>query len=124
MNALFAAIIPPRPLSPEEIDRAPGLTHTLYGEEIWQAAIVIAVALALGAVIFLLMYLLRRRERFAVAADTRNPYLLDEQPNGVFRVFAKRHKRRRRRHRPRNPTLAETGGLPPPRNDRSPAPPT
>ncbi len=35
-----------------------------------------------------------------------------------------RHKRRRRRHkeRPRNPTLAETGGLPPVRSDDPPGP--
>ena len=33
-------------------------------------------------------------------------------------VMQKRHRRRRRReHRPRNPTLAETGGLPPIRPD-------
>ena len=31
--------------------------------------------------------------------------------------------RRRRHHRPRNPTLAETGGLPPVRPDSSPKPP-
>ena len=34
-----------------------------------------------------------------------------------------RKRRRRREHRPRNPTLAETGGLPPPRRDEPPAPP-
>jgi len=36
----------------------------------------------------------------------------------------KRHKwrRRRREHRPRNPTLAETGGLPPVRNSHSSGP--
>ena len=33
-----------------------------------------------------------------------------------------RHKRSRRRHRPRNPTLAEAGGLPPVRSDSSPGP--
>ena len=32
------------------------------------------------------------------------------------------HKRKRRHHRPRNPTLAETGGLPPPRRDGPPPP--
>lgn len=31
----------------------------------------------------------------------------------------RRHKRRRREHRGRNPTLAETGGLPPSRNQTS-----
>ncbi len=34
----------------------------------------------------------------------------------------RRHRRRRREHRPRNPTLAETGGLPPIRPDDSPGP--
>jgi hypothetical protein len=30
-------------------------------------------------------------------------------------AFSRRRKRKRMTHRPRNPTLAETGGLPPPR---------
>lgn len=30
-------------------------------------------------------------------------------------AFSRRRQRRRKTHRPRNPTLAETGGLPPPR---------
>lgn len=34
----------------------------------------------------------------------------------------KRRRRRRRGHRPRNPTLAETGGLPPVRTERPPGP--
>ena len=33
-----------------------------------------------------------------------------------------RRRRRRRNHRPRNPTLAETGGLPPVRKDSPPGP--
>ena len=33
----------------------------------------------------------------------------------------RRRRRRRREHRPRNPTLAETGGLPPPRGENPPA---
>lgn len=33
-----------------------------------------------------------------------------------------RHRRRRRKHRPLNPTLAETGGLPPVRAERPPEP--
>ena len=34
----------------------------------------------------------------------------------------RRRRRRRREHRPRNPTLAETGGLPPIRPDKPPEP--
>ncbi len=30
-------------------------------------------------------------------------------------AFSRRRQRKRKTHRPRNPTLAETGGLPPPR---------
>lgn len=43
--------------------------------------------------------------------------------SGFSFLSSKRHKRRRRRqHRPRNPTLAETGGLPPLRSERPPTP--
>jgi hypothetical protein len=40
----------------------------------------------------------------------------DSEPDGERRYRKKR--RRRREHRPRNPTLAETGGLPPLRAER------
>ena len=40
------------------------------------------------------------------------------EANGEKRYRRKR--RRRREHRPRNPTLAETGGLPPVRSERPP----
>lgn len=40
----------------------------------------------------------------------------------IKQLIRERQRRRRREHRPRNPTLAETGGLPPPRvgNDSGP----
>jgi hypothetical protein len=37
-------------------------------------------------------------------------------------VMRRRRRRRRRNHRPRNPTLAETGGLPPIRTEPPPGP--
>ena len=42
----------------------------------------------------------------------------------VKRALHTREHRRRREHRPRNPTLAETGGLPPARSDQSSTGPT
>jgi hypothetical protein len=36
------------------------------------------------------------------------------------RRYRRKRRRRRREHRPRNPTLAETGGLPPLRSERPP----
>ena len=39
-------------------------------------------------------------------------------PDGTTEKRYRRKRRRRREHRPRNPTLAETGGLPPLRTER------
>lgn len=41
----------------------------------------------------------------------------------LFFAFSRRRHRKRMTHRPRNPTLAETGGLPPPRSSNSPPAP-
>ncbi len=41
--------------------------------------------------------------------------LLVTIPVVLLLAFSRRRKRKRMVHRPRNPTLAETGGLPPPR---------
>ena len=41
--------------------------------------------------------------------------LLVVTPLAFALAFSRRRKRKHRTHRPRNPTLAETGGLPPPR---------
>jgi hypothetical protein len=50
-----------------------------------------------------------------VASATEATGETDAQADGEKRYRRKR--RRRREHRPRNPTLAETGGLPPVRSD-------
>ncbi len=50
----------------------------------------------------------------------------DEEEESEEQVPGRRKRRRRRRrrgHRPRNPTLAETGGLPPVRSTDAPPPP-
>lgn len=47
----------------------------------------------------------------------------EEESDGVIRRRRKR-RRPRRDHRPRNPTLAETGGLPPPKEPNPPSPAT
>ncbi len=41
--------------------------------------------------------------------------LLVMTPLALLLAFTRRRKRKRRTHLPRNPTLAQTGGLPPPR---------
>lgn len=60
------------------------------------------------------------------APDTVDSSVDDEESSGdeESHSHGHRHRRRRRRreHRPRNPTLAETGGLPPIRTDAPPGP--
>ena len=46
------------------------------------------------------------------------------EPEAKFALMTRRQRRRRREHRPRNPTLAETGGLPPLRQDNPPPTPS
>jgi hypothetical protein len=45
---------------------------------------------------------------------------LEEEDEAEEKRAHKRHRRRRHEHRPRNPTLAETGGLPPIRTEKPP----
>ena len=83
------------------------------------------VVLVIGVVIFAVTYFRSRKksndqdqERLSQFAKTISP------PAGSSSAVNKRsskHRRRKRRrvreHRPRNPTLDKTGGLPPPRPD-------
>lgn len=46
----------------------------------------------------------------------------DATSDETFSPKRRRWRRRRREHRPRNPTLSETGGLPPLRSEGPPAP--
>ena len=47
------------------------------------------------------------------------PAPTEESPRGGF-LSRRRHRQRRKKHRPVNPTLAETGGLPEPRDSKTP----
>ena len=78
------------------------------------------VAIALGLALIIAMVILamhrdddgRRSKRGRAARLTGSkPMALGEE--GTQRKKRRRHKRRRRDHRKRNPTLSETGGLPP-----------
>jgi FtsZ-interacting cell division protein ZipA len=52
-----------------------------------------------------------------------SPAVTEEmEPEDADEKRYRRKRRRRREHRPRNPTLAETGGLPPLRTERPPDP--
>jgi hypothetical protein len=94
--------------------------HTL-GAQIYQILILAGIILAVGAMLFLVVYLFKRRGSNA-----------SDSSNSRHRHRHRRHRhwhshRRRKRlteHRGRNPTLAETGGLPPLRPEPPPKPPS
>jgi hypothetical protein len=85
--------------------------------------IALSVGLAVGFALFLWAYLRSRkqpdlmdrsnvvRERSSASSNSSN----SSATAGERRK--RRRKRRRRDHRPRNPSLQQTGGLPPPRSD-------
>lgn len=110
--ALFQLQTPPglpTPPGPGGIGKLPGLGGDIF--TVLGAGLVLLVILLIWA-----KYLRRRSHRHS---DPRITYRVIEE-NGAAtetgsRRHRRRHKRRRREHRGRNPTLAETGGLPPPR---------
>lgn len=63
---------------------------------------VVGVILAVGLLLFLVVYYIKRGR---------------DASDGGSGHHHHRHRKRLRTHRPRNPTLAETGGLPPIRSD-------
>jgi hypothetical protein len=81
----------------------------------------VAIGAVLGVILFWVIFIRGRKEHPEIAK--RKPLEAKPNPNvtitpdGRERVRKKRRERRRD-HRQRNPTLDQTGGLPPPRDPR------
>ncbi len=77
-----------------------------------------AIVLAIGLALFLFIYL-RSRKKSDKADQERLAQMTRSQGTGTGSVKRERRRKRHRRrdHRPRNPSLDKTGGLPPPRPD-------
>ena len=116
-----------------EIDRMLNANSVFSDPGTVHALVAVGAALIIGGAMFLIVYLAKKRSisrRSVHSSGTShadsplkprtNAYGLEESPSS-FKLFGKH--RKYRRHRPRNPTLAETGGLPPARDD-TPAKPT
>ena len=76
------------------------------------------VVLIIGLALFLVVYL-RSRKKSNDADQERLAQMTQSQSSGTSseRRGRRRKRRRRRDHRPRNPSLDKTGGLPPQRPD-------
>jgi hypothetical protein len=83
---------------------APGAQHSLQG--FFPIALVV-VSIILGLLVWAVF--IRRRPK----SRKRGIILDEEQASGGDDSGKRRRRRRRREHRSRNPTRAETGGLPP-----------
>jgi len=93
--------------------------------------VILATALALGLVLLLwARYYVRNKkhrrhhhlhEHGAHSTAPLVPIVEEEEPH--HNDHRHRRRRRRRDHRPRNPTLGETGGLPPAKTEPSSNPP-
>jgi len=99
------------------------LTHSTY-----ESMFLFGVLLALTLALFIWAYFLRRKRRRHHARSSRSSSGSQSHTDKVVTVFQggrrrRKRYRRRREHRPRNPTLAETGGLPPIRSEDQPPPP-
>jgi hypothetical protein len=101
----------------------PGLQRSTH-ESIFLFGVLLTLALAL----FIWAYFLRRKRHRLHARRKHSPPLSQYNAGKVVTVLQggrrrRKRYRRRREHRPRNPTLAETGGLPPIRSEDQPPPP-
>jgi hypothetical protein len=103
-----------------------GETSKLFGYNMRDLLLLGGMVLVLAVTLFLFAYLTRKNRRETIAlANTRPIYRDAPEEDSERRRYRK--KRRRRSHPeflPRNPTLQETGGLPPLRPEEKPAEPT
>lgn len=87
--------------------------------EVSAVTVVLGAALVVGLVLFLAVYWWKRAPGEGGVAASGSP---------GHRACRGKRRKRLPRHRPRNPTLAETGGLPPLRDEppagSSPSPPS
>ena len=81
--------------------------------------IAISIGVAIGTALFIWAYLrFRKKPEVILPGDSPREKPVpaaDDDTGGPERRRKRKKRRRRREHRPRNPSLQQTGGLPPPR---------
>jgi FtsZ-interacting cell division protein ZipA len=116
---LFAAINPAEPPQLPE-----GKTTAVFGMSLRDILLVAGVAVVLALILFLWAYLTRKERSLRRSSSrlSRPIYRAERRKHASANSSSNsRHARRRRRlhpdNLPRNPTLAEAGGLPPIREE-------
>ena len=88
-----------------------------------------ALLFVTGIILVWVLVIRKQRRRKSSSSDRRHRRRKSSGPRAadgikeIKQLVRERQRHRRREHRPRNPTLAETGGLPPSRSDRESGPP-
>ncbi len=90
---------------------------------------IVAAVLVLTALILAWALVFRKpRRRHGSHRKPEEPATLvryrqaQNEDQGLLSIIKPKHRRRKRRFHHRNPTLADTGGLPPPRSETAPGP--
>ena len=115
---LFLAQVPPNTPDPAALRESLKATQ---GNGHPEVMIIIGCAVAVGLILFIWAFFIRKRPKAA-----RGSVVVERRRKGSSGDDASRQgKRKRRPDHPerwgRNPTLGETGGLPPPRPDETPS---
>ena len=102
----------------EKIKTLQGKGYTSAGAETTshrEQMIILGVIAAVGLILFLGVLLFRRRRHETLSRAERGRIIMEQKPDRSSSSGRRRRKwrERRRDHRPRNPTRAEAGGLPP-----------
>ena len=97
----------------------------LFGMSLRDVLLVAGVGLVLGLVLFLWVYLTHKTRRHSQSSQglSKAIYRAEKESPDVSASKRTKMRRKRRRHPdnlPRNPTLGETGGLPPIRPEEPP----
>ena len=118
MNFLFLAVEEPLPM-PGPVSPAMRDMLIVFGA---------VLLVALGLLLWASVAYKRRRRRSSLHREHHEQKSSANAPANNAETgqtsHSRRRRRRRREHRPRNPTLAETGGLPPIRSDPPPEAPS
>ena len=115
---IFAAAETANPLDQLGVQPAP---RNLLGMRATDMLLIIAITLFLGLILLAWAVYIRKPKAERGERNYQSRPYVEEREDGTIRKRKKR-KRHRRDHRQRNPTLAEVGGLPPPKGDAAPPP--
>jgi beta-lactamase regulating signal transducer with metallopeptidase domain len=92
----------------------------LFGLSLRDLLLLLGLFAILALSLYVFAYLTRRKRRKRISRSGPEMWGADRQARSEFREGRVRIRKKRRKHpdfRPRNPTLGETGGLPPVRPD-------